>query len=197
MKRDKPVCTYLLLTVNVGVFLILSFMGNTDSASFMADHGALIAQKIAAGENLYTLFTSMFLHFGMDHLASNMIVLIAVGDPLERFIGSWKFMIIYLGGGLLGNLLSVAMDLRADQVVVSAGASGAVLAVLGAMIYVLIRHRGPVAGISLARIVLAVAFTLYIGLTASGINNAAHIGGLIGGFALAVLVYHPHSRSAR
>ena len=174
---------------------MLSFMGNTGSASFMADHGALIAQRIAAGERYYTLFTSMFLHFGFEHLAGNMIMLIAVGDPLERLIGSWRYLVIYLGGGLLGNLLSMAVDLKADHLVVSAGASGAILALLGAMVYVLIRHRGTVGGISLPRIILAVIFTLYAGFTGAGINNAAHIGGLIGGFALAALLYHPHIRS--
>lgn len=173
---------------------MLSFMGNTDDASFMAEHGALIAQRIVAGQDLYTLITSMFLHFGMDHLAGNMIMLIAVGDPLERLIGSWRYLVIYLGGGLIGNLLSIALDLRADQMVVSAGASGAVLALLGAMAYILIRHRGTVGGISLPRIILAVAFIFYTGFTGAGINNAAHLGGLIGGFALAVLLYHPHNK---
>jgi rhomboid protease GluP len=159
----------------------------------MAAHGALLTQDVIAGK-WQELFTSMFLHFGIDHLASNMIVLIAVGLPLEKLIGPVRFGIIYLVSGLAGNVLSMALELRTGLFAVSAGASGAVLGLMGAVIYCMIRHRGYVGGLSLRRVILSVALTLYMGFSTSGINNAAHVGGLICGFAMAVLLYHPKQR---
>ena len=190
MKSNRPMITYIILIANVAVFLWLSVTGSTDDTAFMATHGAMLTQDVVAGK-WYELFTSMFLHFGIDHLASNMIVLIAVGVAPENLIGSGRFAVIYLVSGLAGNLLSAAAELQTGDFAVSAGASGAVLGLMGAVIYCLIRHRGAVGGLSLRRVFLAVFLTLYTGFTNSGVNNAAHIGGLICGFVLAVLLYHP------
>ena len=191
MRQDwKPAATYVILAANVAVFLWLSVTGSTEDAAFMASHGALVAGDVIAGK-WYELFTSMFLHFDANHLAGNMIVLIAVGVPLEKLLRPARFVIVYLLSGLAGNILSVALELSAGDYAVSAGASGAVLGLMGSVIYCLIRHRGRVGGLSLPRVILSVAITLYTGLTGSGINNAAHIGGLISGFALTVLLYHP------
>ena len=114
-----------------------------------------------------------------------------VGLPLENLLGSGRYAVIYLVSGLAGNVLSAAAELKTGDFAVSAGASGAVLGLMGAVIYCLIRHRGRVGGLSLRRVFLAVFLTLYMGFTNSGVNNAAHIGGLICGFVLAVLFYHP------
>ncbi len=192
-RRYNPVLTYVILIANAAVFLWLSMIGSTNDAAFMATHGALLTQDVIAGK-WQELFTSMFLHFGIDHLASNMIVLIAVGLPLEKLIGPVRFGIIYLVSGLAGNVLSMALELRTGLFAVSAGASGAVLGLMGAVIYCMIRHRGYVGGLSLRRVILSVALTLYMGFSTSGINNAAHVGGLICGFAMAVLLYHPKQR---
>lgn len=191
MQKDyKPIATYIILAVNAAVFVWLSVTGSTEDPYFMAAHGAMLSQDVIAGR-WQELFTSMFVHFGADHLAGNMIVLIAVGVPLEKLLGSVRFAVIYLVSGLAGNVLSVALELAAEQYGVSAGASGAVLGLMGCVIYCLIRHRGSVGGLSLPRVILSVLITLYTGLRGTGINNAAHIGGLICGFVLAVLLYHP------
>ncbi len=190
MKENRPITTYIILIANVAVFLWLSMTGSTNDTAFMATHGAMLTQDVVGGK-WYELFTSMFLHFGIDHLASNMIVLIAVGLPLENLLGSGRYAVIYLVSGLAGNILSAAAELKTGDFAVSAGASGAVLGLMGAVIYCLIRHRGRVGGLSLRRVFLAVFLTLYMGFTNSGVNNAAHIGGLICGFVLAVLFYHP------
>ena len=121
--------------------------GSTNDTAFMATHGAMLTQDVVGGK-WYELFTSMFLHFGIDHLASNMIVLIAVGLPLENLLGSGRYAVIYLVSGLAGNVLSAAAELKTGDFAVSAGASGAVLGLMGAVIYCLIRHRGRVGGLS-------------------------------------------------
>ena len=97
---------------------------------------------IIEGGEYYRLFACMFLHFGIEHLLNNMLVLFVLGSRLERVIGKIKFLIIYLVGGLLGNVISVLVELKSMDFAVSAGASGAVFAVMGAMIYIVIRNKG-------------------------------------------------------
>ena len=111
MKENRPIATYIILIANVAVFLWLSMTGSTNDTAFMATHGAMLTQDVVSGK-WYELFTSMFLHFGIDHLASNMIVLIGVGLPLENLLGSGRYAVIYLVSGLAGNILSAAAELR-------------------------------------------------------------------------------------
>ena len=92
---------------------------------------------------------------------------------------------------------SVTVDKGADSAdfAVSAGASGAGFAGMGAMIYAVIRGRGHIEDLSARQVVIMAAFSLYFGFTSEGVDNAAHVGGLICGFLLAVLLYHPSQRA--
>lgn len=74
---------------------------------------------------------------------------------------------------------------------VSAGASGAVFAVMGAMIFVVLRNRGKLEDLSAKQILIMAVFSLYFGFASSGVDNGAHLGGLLAGFLLAVMLYHP------
>ena len=98
-------------------------------------------------------------------------------------------------GGMGGNLLCLFLELDSADFAVSAGASGAVFAVMGAMIYAVIRGRGHIEDLSARQVVIMAAFSLYFGFTSEGVDNAAHVGGLICGFLLAVLLYHPSQRA--
>ena len=133
---------------------------------------------------------SMFLHFGIEHLINNMLVLFVLGSRLERVIGKLRFIVIYLAGGMTGSVLSLVWDLRQGEYAVSAGASGAVFAVMGAMIYVVIRNKGRLEDLSVRQILVMAVFSLYFGFASSGVDNAAHTGGLAAGFLLAVFCYH-------
>ena len=132
----------------------------------------------------------MFLHFGIEHLINNMLVLFVLGSRLERVIGKLRFIVIYLAGGMTGSVLSLVWDLRQGEYAVSAGASGAVFAVMGAMIYVVIRNKGRLEDLSVRQILVMAVFSLYFGFASSGVDNAAHTGGLVAGFLLAVFCYH-------
>ena len=90
----------------------------------------------------------MFLHFGIYHIANNMLVLFVLGQRLEPVLGKVKFILVYLLGGLGGNIFSLLMETKKAEYAVSAGASGAVFAVMGAMLYVVIRSRGRIQDIS-------------------------------------------------
>lgn len=184
----------LLIVLNILVFLVVEVTGTSQDVLHMLDCGAAYTPLIVENGEVYRLFTSMFLHFGISHLANNMLVLFVLGSRLERVAGRVRFLIIYLLGGLSGNIISMLFELRQQEYSVSAGASGAVFAAMGAMIYIVIRNRGWLEDLSMRQILIMAAFSLYFGFTSSGVDNAAHIGGMISGFVLAVVLYHPRRK---
>ena len=189
--RHQGLCNLSVIAINIVVHLILSAIGSTTDVLFMLNHGAMFPYSVAYEGAYYQLFTSMFLHFGFSHIFNNMLVLFFLGDNLERAVGHWKYLVIYLGGGLAGNLLSLALSLAGSpqNYAVSAGASGAIFAVVGALVYIVMRNRGRLEDLSTSRLLFLVGVTIFHGLTTTGVDNGAHIGGLIGGFVLAILLY--------
>ena len=191
--RKEPV-TFLLILINVLVFLVSDLTGYSQDVMHMLDLGAAYTPLITEGGEVYRLFTSMFLHFGIAHLLNNMLVLFVLGSRLERAAGKIRFLVIYLLGGVAGNVISLLLELNRCDYSVSAGASGAVFAVMGAMIYIVVRNRGWLEDLSWRQIVVMALFSLYFGFASSGVDNAAHVGGLISGGILAVILYHPRRR---
>ncbi|MCD7745391.1 MAG: rhomboid family intramembrane serine protease [Lachnospiraceae bacterium] len=196
LKNRQPVNLALVL-VNIIVFLVLSFMGDTENGYFMLLHGADYAPYVVEYGQYYRLVTCMFLHFGIQHLFNNMLVLIFLGDDLERLAGKLRFLLIYFGGGIVGNIVSVAYDMRTGEYSVSAGASGAVFAVIGALAAVVLLNRGKIPAYTRKRMLLMVSLSVLQGLTASGVDNCAHIGGLVSGFLLAMLFHRKLTFEAR
>lgn len=188
-KNKNAVCTTALIVINVGFFFILSLIGMTEDSMFMLDHGAMFVPYIVSGHEYYRLFTSLFLHFGISHLLNNMVMLGALGWNLELETGRIKFLIIYFVSGLGGNLLSLYLDIKANEMVVSAGASGAVFGLMGALLCVVLKNHGRVGRLTNRGLLFMVALSLYFGLTSSGVDNAAHIGGLVCGFITAAVLY--------
>lgn len=188
--KREPV-TALLILLNTLIFLIVEFTGGSENGQHMLECGAVYAPLIIEQGQWYRMITSMFLHFGAPHLINNMLVLFVLGQRLEPVTGKMKFLLIYILGGLGGNLISLIWDMWTGNYSLSAGASGAVFAVMGGMIYVIIRHRGRVADLNMKQMLLMAAFSLYFGFASGGVDNAAHAGGLLCGFLAAVIVYHP------
>lgn len=189
--RQKPeaVCTTIIVVINVAIFFILSLFGDTEDAAFMLQHGAMYEPMVTQQHEFYRIFTSMFLHFGITHLLNNMVLLGALGWNLELEIGKIRFLIIYLVSGIGGNLLSLYFGISAETYAVSAGASGAIFGLMGALLYVVIANRGRLGRLSGRGMLFMVILSLYFGLTSSGVDNWAHIGGLVTGFVMAVILY--------
>lgn len=189
--RNKPEapCTVALIVINVAVFFIMSLFGNTEDVMFMLEHGAMFEPLITEEHEYYRIIASMFLHFGIEHLLNNMVILGALGWNLELETGKIRFLIIYLVSGIGGNLLSLYLGVSSAEYAVSAGASGAIFGLMGALLYVAARNRGRMGRISGKGVLFMIALSLYFGITSSGIDNAAHIGGLLCGFILAVILY--------
>ena len=188
--KKEPI-TVLFILLNILIFLVVDFTGGSENTAHMIECGAAYPPLILENEEIYRLFTCMFLHFGIEHLLNNMLVLFVLGSRLEQVIGKIKFLLIYLIGGVLGNVISLLIELRTQDFAVSAGASGAVFAVMGAMIYIVIRNKGWLGDLSMRQILVMAAFSLYFGFASTGVDNTAHVGGMVSGFFLAVIFYHP------
>ena len=196
--RTRQKANLVMVAVNIVVFIILSFMGNTESGQFLYRCGAAYTPAILEGE-YFRLVTAMFLHFGVYHLVNNMICLLFLGDMLEANLGPVRYLIIFFVGGILGNAASMAMDLRTGRYAVSAGASGAVFAVMGAMLCILLmrrrENRSKSDGSLTQRFLLMSALSLVQGFTEQGTDNAAHLGGFVCGLALGFLFYRRRVRT--
>lgn len=189
MKARRKVNLALVL-INIGIFIVLEILGDTENSQFMVDHGAMFTPLVTNGQ-YWRLFSSMFLHFGFEHLAYNMFSLFFLGDILESVVGPVRFLIIYLAGGLCGNVLSVFMSVQSGTVKVAAGASGAIFAVTGAFFYIVIRNRKNFGKDGMRRLGMMVVLMIMQGIVDRGVDQSAHVGGMVSGFVLGVLLYHP------
>lgn len=182
-------CTYGLVIVNVIVFLVLSLYGDTENGYFMEQHGAMSLGLVGQGLWEYRLFTSIFMHFGISHLLNNMFTLIIMGMYVEKRMSKWKYLTIYFGAGIIGNLVSLYYYISTNQMnVVCAGASGAVFGLMGALLWIVICNYGRLEELSWMHITFLILLCVYIGFSDSSVGNAAHIGGVIGGFLLAMFL---------
>ena len=182
-------CTTGLIVINVLVFFLLSLRGDTESGYFMLQYGAMYEPLVTEGHEYYRLITSLFLHFGIQHLLNNMVMLGALGYQLENEIGRIKFLLIYFISGIGGNLCSLYWNVSHGEQVISAGASGAIFGLMGALLYIVAVNRGRLGRLSGMGMLIMVALSLYFGMTSSGVDNSAHIGGLIWGILITVLLY--------
>ncbi len=188
IKSRQPVNLAIVL-INILVFIVLSIMGDTQDGYFMLQHGAEYAPLVVEQREYYRLFTCMFLHFGVQHLFFNMLILVYLGDTLEKLAGKVRFLVIYLGGGIVGNIVSVIWDMHTENFAVSAGASGAIFSVIGALVAIVILNHRNISEIMGRNLLVMALFSLLEGLTATGIDNCAHIGGLLCGLILAFLFH--------
>lgn len=184
-----PFVSVGLAAVNVIIFFVLTFLGDTEDAMFMMNHGAVYPELVVDGGEWYRLFTCMFLHFGIEHLMNNMVLLVVAGTQLEHALGKIKYLLLYLIAGLGSSLLSLIMMINTGDFAVSAGASGAVYGIIGALLWVAIRNRGKFENLTTRGLVIMIGLCLYFGFTTTGVDNWGHVGGLISGFVLCVLLY--------
>lgn len=148
--------------------------------------GALYTPFVLRYGEYYRLLTAMFLHFGIDHLGSNMISLFVLGSYVESYFGRIRFLFIYFIAGLCGNVLTLFMDfLSGAEPALSAGASGAICGLLGVFI-VFAMTPGIRRYFPMKRVLFGIIFSLAPGLGNEEISLRAHIGGLIGGFLTAL-----------
>ena len=182
-----------LVAVNMLVFLLFEVLGSNLDTMFMLEHGAMFTPYLLVQTEWYRLFTSMFLHFGIRHLLNNMLLLYVLGDYLEKYLGRVKFLLLYVIAGVGANIVSGIVCLWQNDVVVSAGASGAVFGILGGLLWVILRNKGRVENLTIKKMTVMAVLSLYYGFVSEGVDNVAHVTGLILGFVLAILFYRKKS----
>jgi membrane associated rhomboid family serine protease len=174
----EPHLTYLLMAINVALFLVTNpnpFQGGFSGGAVnqLGIDLSLTRSGIADGQ-YYRLISSAFIHFGILHLAFNMYALYLLGGALERYVGTLRFGIIYLLSALTGSLGALILTPHG----ITAGASGAIFGLMGAML-VLERQRGvALLGGSIGGLLVV---NLVITLGVPGISIGGHVGGLVGG----------------
>lgn len=191
--KKKSYVTGILIAVNVIYFLYLEIAGSSEDILFMLNHGAMYAPAVLIGKEYYRLLTAMFMHFGIDHIINNMIVLFALGDNLERALGHIKYLIFYLICGIGSNAISMILS-GVESGAVSAGASGAIFGVVGGLLYAVSVNRGRLEDLSTRQLVVMIALSLYLGFTESGVDNVAHISGLLLGIIFGIVLYRKPKR---
>lgn len=194
--------TGLIVIANVLVFVAMGLAGAgwltvADMMPYMR-YGANHAELTTDGE-WWRLVASMFLHYGIMHLLLNMWALFEAGQILERLLGRSLYTFVYFGSGISGSLLSLVW--HGTKGAWSAGASGAVFGVYGSLVGYMLREKhalpksvwqpGMKSALSFA------GYNLVIGTMLPGIDNSAHVGGFVGGFALGWLVALPLDRDIR
>ncbi len=195
-RRKKAFVNIGLIAVNVIYFLYLEMNGSTEDTQFMVSHGAMYAPLVIERGEYYRLITSTFMHFGINHIMNNMLILFILGDNLERALGHIKYLLFYLICGVGANVASMIINLSGYRNVVSAGASGAIFGVIGGLLYAVAVNRGQLEDLSTRQLVVVILCSLYFGFTSTGVDNAAHIAGLIIGIIMGVVLYR-RSRNGR
>ena len=182
----KMIITPIIIALCVLVFIAMYIWGRgSEDTITLLMFGANFRPLIQAGE-IWRLATSMFLHIGIVHLVVNMYSLLIIGRQLESFLGKWKFLIVYLGSGIIGSLLSVVIHSS-----ISAGASGAIFGLLGSLLYFGYHYRLYLGAVLKTQVIPIIILNLLIGFMVPGIDNFAHIGGLVGGYLITMAVGIP------
>lgn len=186
--------TIVLIVVNLLVFFIMVSQGVSafsPTAETVLKWGADYGPLTLHGQ-WWRMIASTFLHFGIIHLGFNMVVLFSIGLFLENLAGRVRFVVLYLVCGLGGSAASLAWH----PSTVSAGASGAIFGLYGALLGFLLRHRGSIAPEALASqrkwALTFIGYNLLYGLR-PGVDMAAHLGGLATGFVLGLFLIEPAS----
>jgi membrane associated rhomboid family serine protease len=183
--------TRALLVVNIAMFVLEvaagagSAVAGNPSLRTLFDLGAMQPLAIAQGHQYWRLFTAMFLHAGLLHLALNMYGLYLFGSIIEHAYGEARFLAIYFAAGLMA---SVASFVFSDPRSVAVGASGAIFGLLGAWVAFNFRRRGDAfASANLRWALMLIGINLVLGFSIAGIDNFAHLGGLATGAAAGTL----------
>lgn len=187
-KPKKPIVTEILIFLNVLIYLFMIFSGKYNGFIYLFSN---YGPSVVSGE-FYRLITSAFLHGNIFHLLFNCYSLYVIGSQIESFMGKTKYLIIYLFSALTGSLLSILLNDAA-----SIGASGAVFGLLGSILYFGYHYRVYLGTVIKSQIIPLIVLNLTVGFMNSGIDNFAHIGGLIGGILItsAVGVKYKSSKS--
>ena len=180
-KESKSYVTWVLLAITIGVFIVESVVGGSQNYQTLLLMGAKTNNLVQAGQ-WWRLITPIFLHIGIFHIFMNGFTLLYVGQILEPMVGHWRFFVIYMLSGIMGNLASFAFGANN---VISAGASTSLFGLFAAFLALGLIYRENRFLRELGKSFLGlIAINLLMDLTMSGIDIWGHVGGAVGGLLL-------------
>ncbi len=182
----QPIVTYIIIAICIILFILMELSGGSTNSQVLLKYGANLDVLVKNGE-YYRLFTCIFLHIGIMHLLCNLYSLYVIGREVENLFGKVKYIIIFILSGIFGSIMSLAFTHNT----ISAGASGAIFGLLGALLYFGMHYRTYLGEAIKRSIIPIIVINLIIGFFAEGIDLAAHIGGLVGGVLVAMMVGVP------
>lgn len=191
LSRYPGLITNILIGMNVVVFLITALLSHnflTNDPNVLVNLGGEVGLLVIQGHEYWRILTAMFLHAGLIHVALNMLSLFFIGRVVEMLYGGWRYLLIYLLGGIVGGVVALFLS-PADSVLI--GASGAIFGVFGALgtFYFVNRQALGVYGRgAISNWLFWVGLNLIWGFSVAGISIADHIGGLISGMILGWLL---------
>lgn len=179
-KPKKNIITISLVAINVIIYLAMILFNQYDNTiNSFAVYGPFIFKY----NEYYRLITGAFLHANFVHLILNCYSLYVIGSQIENFMGKWKYLIIYFVSAITGSMLSALLSDGA-----SIGASGAIFGLMGSLLYFGYHYRVYLGNVLKSQIIPLILLNLLIGFITPGIDNFAHIGGLVGGALATVAV---------
>ena len=182
-RQELPIVSGILVAVNVIVYLICTFTSN-----LLYNIGELDAAAVLLRREYGRIIYSMFLHAGIDHLFNNMVILFFLGAMIEKVTGHIQLLLIYLLSGIGANICSLLYKVMTMDSMASVGASGAIFGLDGVLLAWILLDRQAMPDVTPRRVLLMIVLSLYSGFTAHNIDNAAHVGGLLTGFAAGALL---------
>lgn len=177
-KMKKPIITYSLVIINILMYIIPILFGTYNA---LLDKYSIYGPAVRAGQ-YYRLITGTFIHANIFHLFFNCYALAILGSQLESFLGKPKYLIVYLFSALIGSLFSVTFAGNYYSI----GASGAIFGLMGSLVYFGYHYRVYLGNVVKSQIIPLILMNLGIGFLVPGIDNSAHIGGLLGGALITV-----------
>ncbi|WP_051681518.1 rhomboid family intramembrane serine protease [Virgibacillus alimentarius] len=189
LSYGKPFFTYLLILINTIMFFLLELNGGSQNIATLIYYGANYNPALLDGQ-WWRILTSMFLHIGFAHLFMNMLALFYLGTIVEKIYGSWRFILIYFMAGAGGGLASFAFTIS-----VSAGASGALFGLFGALLFFGLIYKKLFFQTMGKGLLIIIGINLIFGFLVPQIDNGAHLGGLLTGFLATAIIYLPNKKN--
>ena len=176
--HQQPLVSGALVIINVIVYIVCMFTG-----SKLYNMGDLNVFSVFRDGEYGRILWAMFLHVDRGHLFNNMLILFFLGAMIEKEIGHIKYAFLYFLSGIGGNLLSLFSKMMTGEIAGSVGASGAVFGLDGVLLAMVLFWKKELPSVTPVRVAFMILLSLYSGFTGANIDNMAHLGGLIIGFA--------------
>lgn len=181
--KEKPLVSGSLVIINVIVFIICTFTGD-----LLYNMGRVGVWQVLIQKEYGRIIYSMFLHADIRHLFNNMVILFFMGAMIEKEIGHVRYAALYILSGIGGNLFSLFVKFMRGDLVASIGASGAVFGLDGVLLAMVLFWHKRLGNVTPTRVLFMIGYSLYSGFTATNVDNAAHVGGVLTGFLAGIIM---------